>query len=126
MITIEMKPITNEVEIPGYGKFEISPLGAGAEAEIIVAYRELKQAKEDTKKYDELVEKEEKGELDKNSKEYKDAIEAFRKVTELADHIRELSLEKLRAVIKGKNVDKLFNDFTYEQLNEIHEKATKK
>ena len=126
MITIEMKPIINEVEIPGYGKFEVSPLGAGAEAEIMVAFRELKEARDKAKEYDYLIDKEKKNELDKESQEYKDALGAYKNVTELADRVRSLTLEKLRAVIKGDNVEKLFQDFTYEQLNEIHDRATKK
>lgn len=126
MITIEMKPIINEIEIPGYGKFEVSPLGAGAEAEIMVAFRELKEARDKAKEFDYLIEKEQKNELDKESQEYKDALEAYKNVTELADRVRSLTLEKLRAVIKGDNVEKLFQDFTYEQLNEIHDRATKK
>lgn len=125
MIKIELKPISNEIEIPDYGVFTVSPLGAGAEADIRIAFREMNELHEATKQYEELVEKDKKGEADKDSEEYKQAMEAFQKAGKSAENVRELMLAKLRAVIKGKNVEKLFQDFTYEQIQEIYDRATK-
>jgi hypothetical protein len=125
MITIEMKPITNEVEIPDYGKFSISPFGAGSEAEIRVAFRKMEEAYEDSKQYAELVERERSGEkIDHNSEDYKKAIESFAKVSQCAEEAEAIATEKLRTVIKGKNVQKLFQDFTYRQLMDLYRKAT--
>ena len=122
-----MKPIKYELEIPGYGKFEVSPLGAGAEADIRILSRKLDEATEQTKAFDDLVEKEKNGEkLDHNSEEYKKCMEAYRVAGEAVDALRDTLYEKLRNVFKGENVDKLFNDFTYDQLAEIHRKVTKK
>ena len=46
MIKIEMKPTQYQIEIPDYGVFDVSPLGAGAEAEIRCLFRELDEAME--------------------------------------------------------------------------------
>lgn len=126
MIKIEMKPIKNEVEIPGYGVFFISPFGAGAEAEMNMAYRKMVELREDTKQYTKLAEDEKAGKkIDKTSAEYKKAIEAFNAVSKSAEELHDLTIEKLRSVITGDNVDKLFNDFTYTQLMDIYKQATR-
>ena len=123
---IEMSPKKVKVEIPNYGEFEVSPLGAGAEAEIRVIGRKISELQAETKKYDDLVDRETKGEeLDKESPEYKEAIGAYKAVAEAFDELRDTVYEKMRAVFKGKNIEKLFNDFTYDQILEIHTKATK-
>ena len=123
---IEMSPKKIKFEIPDYGEFEVSPLGAGAEAEIRIIGRKISELKSETKKYDELVEKEKNGEeLDKESEEYKKAVESYKAVAEAFDELRDVVYDKMRAVFKGKNVEKLFNDFTYDQILEIHNKATK-
>lgn len=128
MIKIEMKPTQYQIEIPDYGVFDVSPLGAGAEAEIRCLFRELDEAMENTKKpeFKALADREKAGEeIDKESQDYKDFIEAYKKGSEVIEKLRETVMEKMRNVIKGKNVDKLFNDFTYEQILEIHKKATR-
>lgn len=125
-IKIEMKPITCEIEIPKYGKFFVSPMGAGSEAEIRVVSRELDEKTEATKKYDDLVEREKNGEkMDHKSAEYVACLDAYAEVGKVVDRLRDLYYEKLREVIKGDNVDKLFNDFTYDQIAKIYKEATK-
>lgn len=125
-IKIEMKPIVCEVEIPNYGKFSVCPMGAGAEAEIRIISRELDEKTESTKKYDELVEREKAGEkLDRNAEDYKACMKAYAEVGEVIDRLRDTYYEKLREVIKGKNVDKLFNDFTYDQIAKMYKEAIK-
>lgn len=125
-IKIEMKPTKYQVEIPGYGIFEISPLGAGAEAELRVIARKFSEMAEKIKKYDGLVEKEKKGEkIDHDSKEWKEAINDYILTGELADELKDINYAKLRAVFKGDNVDKLFQDFTYKQLLELYKKVVK-
>lgn len=128
---IEMTPKKTKVEIPDYGEFEVSPLGAGAEAELRIMYRELRELHEQAEQYQqkpeyqEIAEKEKNGEeVDKDSDTYKKAMDLFKSVTELAQKIEDLRLEKLLQVIKGKNVEKLFNDFSVNQINEIYMKAT--
>ena len=76
--------------------------------------------------YDDLVEREKNGEkLDTQSEEYKKAVQAYKNVSKAFDELRDTVYEKMRAVFKGKNIEKLFNDFTYDQILEIHSKATK-
>lgn len=126
MIKIEMKPTQYQIEIPGYGVFDVSPLGAGAEAEIRCRFRELDELMEKTKQYQNIVDKEKAGEeVDKDSEEYKECIGALQNASKGVDNLRDTIIEKMQSVIKGKNVDKLFNDFTYEQILEIHKTATK-
>lgn len=123
---IEMSPKKVKVEIPDYGEFEVSPLGAGAEAEIRVIGRKIAELQEVTKQYDDLVEREKNGEeLDKESDEYKKAVDSYKAVAEAFDELRDLVYDKMKAVFKGKNIGKLFEDFTYDQILEIHSKATK-
>lgn len=129
---IEMSPKKVKVEIPDYGEFEVSPLGAGAEAELRMMFRELHELHEETEaykqkpEYQEIAEKEKNGEeVDKNSEVYVKAMELFKSVTDLAQKIEDKRIEKLLQVFKGKNVEKLFNDFTIDQINEIYTKATK-
>lgn len=125
-IKIEMKPIVYDVEIPGYGIFQISPMGAGAEAELHVLSRELDEAMENTRQYDALVEREKNGEeLDHNTDEYKACMKSYQEAGKIVDKLRETYNEKLHKVIKGKGVAKLFEDFTYDQIAEIYKKATK-
>lgn len=120
---IEIAPKKTKVEIPDYGTFEISPFGAGAEAEIRIAMRELNDLMED-KSFEEIVKREEKGEeIDKDSEEYKKALEHFKKANEKIEEVKDLTLSKLRNVIKGENKEKLFQDFTQEQLMELYNKA---
>lgn len=121
---IEMKPQKIKVEIPGYGSFDVTPLGAGAEAEIRILYRELNEALEESKQFQGLVDREKNGEkLDHESEEYKNALEAFNKAGALADKVKDLTYIKMRSVFTGASVDKLFNDFTYQQIQDIYRKA---
>lgn len=123
-IKVEIAPINIEIEIPKYGKFTVTPLGAGAEAEIRMAFRKIDEAVKEVEKYKWLVDKEKAGEkIDQKSDEYKEAIAAFGKTGEISDEATDLALNKLKAVIRGKNSDKLFNDFTYAQLWKIYRKA---
>lgn len=126
MIKIEMQPTKYQIEIPGYGKFDVSPLGAGAEAEIRCAFRELDDYMSKTKEYQDLIDKEKAGEeIDKESQEYKDCLNAFQEASNSVERLRDTIIKKMRNVFKGENVDKLFDDFTYDQIIEIHKKATK-
>ena len=121
---IELAPKKIEVEIPDYGTFNVMPLGAGAEAEMRIISRKINNLNEETKQYEGMVEREKNGEeFDKNSEEYKNALGAYRKLAEAYNELRDVTLEKMRGCFKGKNVDKLFSDFTYEQILEIHGKA---
>lgn len=123
-IKLDIKPINIKIEIPGYGEFTVTPLGAGAEAEVRIAFREMDEALKKAKEYQSLVDREQAGEkLDTESEEYKLAIEALSIVGDLSDKARDIVMDKMREVIKGKNVDKLFNDFTYKQIQEIYRKA---
>lgn len=123
---IEISPIKYQIEIDGYGSFDVSPLGAGAEADIRIAYREMGEAVDATKKFEGIVEREKNGEkMDKDSEEYKACMEAFSEASKVVDKVRETVLSKMRAVFKGKNVEKLFQDFTFDQILDIHNKATK-
>lgn len=123
---IDITPKTTEIEIPNYGKYQITPLGAGAEAEIRVSVREFNEAYEDAKQYQDLVDKERSGEkMDRTSDEYQEGLEAFNKVALLADKSREITLEKMRRCFKGdpEAIENLFNDFTYQQIQEIYNQA---
>lgn len=123
---IEMKPIKIEVEIADYGKFYVSPLGAGAEAEIRIITRELLDKIENDKQYDVLVNKEKNGEkLDTTSEEYIKALEDLAQTAKLGDRVKDITIEKMKNVFKGDKVDKLFEDFTYDQIMEIYNKAVK-
>ena len=125
-IKIELKPIVYEVEIPGYGVFQVSPMGAGAEAELRILSRELDEAMEKTKQYDSLVEREKNGEkLDHDSDEYKACMESYKEDGKIVDKLRDTYNEKLHKTIKGKGVSRLFEDFTYDQIAEIYKKAIK-
>lgn len=127
MIKIEMKPTQYEVEVPGYGKFKISPLGAGAEAEIRMRFRELDDLMQESNKFKYIADKENAGEeVDKESEEYKAAIESLKKCAAGVDRLRDTIIEKLRCVIKGDNVDKLFDELSYEQILELQKRATKR
>lgn len=120
---IEIAPKKTKVEIPDYGTFEISPFGAGAEAEIRIAMRELNELMED-KSFEGIIKREEQGEdVDKDSEEYKNALEHFKKANKKIEEVKDLTVSKLKNVIKGENKDKLFQDFTQEQLMEIYNKA---
>ena len=121
---IEIAPKNVKIEIPDYGEFFVIPLGAGAEAEMRIVSRKIGELTEDTKQYADIVEREKNGEeFDKNSEEYKKALESYRKLALAYDELRDTTLEKMRGCFKGKNIEKLFNDFTYEQILEIHGKA---
>lgn len=125
-IKIEIKPTTYKATIGDYGTFEIAPLGAGAEAEMRIALRDVDEATKETEKYSELVEREKNGEkLDKDSEEYKACVEAFNIAADKLEYANQLSLDKLKRVFKGEKVDELFNDLTLGQLFDIHRKATK-
>lgn len=124
MIKLDIKPIKNKIEIPGYGVFEVSPLGAGAEAEIRIAFRKIDQVYEEAKKYQGIVDREKNGEkLDRESDEYKEAIKAFNEVSKVSGETRDIVLSKMKMVINGDNLEKLFADFTYSQIQEIYRKA---
>lgn len=126
MIKIELKPVTYQIEIPEYGVFDVSPLGAGAEAEIRMCFREVDELVAETKKFTDLTDKEKAGEeVDKESQEYKDCMKALQDASKGIDKLRDTIIDKMRGVFKGKGVEKLFNDFSYEQILEIHSKATK-
>lgn len=121
---IDIAPKTIKIEIPNYGDFEVLPLGAGAEAELRIASRKINELTKETKKYEELVKKEEANEdVDRESEEYSNALKAYRDLTEAYQDLKDITLEKMRACFKGKNIEKLFTDFTYEQILEIHGKA---
>lgn len=125
-IKIELKPIVYDVEIPGYGVFQVTPMGAGAEAELRILSRELDETMEKTKQYDALVEREKNGEeLDHNSEEYKACMKAYQEAGKIIDKLRDIYNEKLHKAIKGKGVSKLFEDFTYDQIAELYKKAVK-
>ena len=121
---IEIAPKTIKVEIPNYGEFQVIPLGAGAEAEMRIIGRKISELSQETKQYEELVKREENGEeIDQNSDEYKKALELYKKLAETYDELKDITIEKMRACFRGKNVEKLFTDFTYDQILEIHGKA---
>ena len=123
---IEMTPRKYKIEIPEYGEFEVSPIGAGTEAEMRVISREIKELTAETEKYKDIVEKESNGEkLDQDSNEYQTALKLYKDLALKYDELRDLVYDRMRNLFKGKNVDKLFNDFTYDQILEIHGKATK-
>jgi len=124
VVSIEIKPIKYKVNVGGYGSFEISPLGAGAEAEMRIATREAQEANEELDKYSELVKRESNGEkLDVNSEEYKACIEALNNANEKTNKAKDITLEKLRRVFNGDKVEDLFNDLTAGQLWDIYYQA---
>ena len=125
-IKIEIKPTTYKATIGSYGSFDIAPLGAGAEAEMRIALRDVDEATKKTEKYSDLIEREKNGEkLDKESEEYKACLEALNAAAEKLEYANQISLEKLKGVFKGEKVDELFNDLTLGQLFDIHRRATK-
>lgn len=125
-IKIEIKPTTYKATIGDYGTFEISPLGAGAEAELRIALRECEEATKATEEFNGLIEREKNGEtLDKDSEEYKACMEALKVAGEKLEYAEQLSFDKLKRVFKGDRVDDLFNDLTMGQLYDIHKQATK-
>lgn len=123
---IELKPIKYQLEVPGYGSFEVSPLGAGAEAEVRMASRKLDEATEKLKDFDGFIEKEKNGEdIDKEAEDYKACMRAYQEAGDAVDVLRDTLYEKLRAVFKGEKVEQLFNDFTYDQIASLHRQVTK-
>ena len=123
---IEMSPRKYKIEIPDYGEFEVSPIGAGTEAQMRIISREIQELTDETKKYAGIVEKEKDGEkVDQDSEEYKNALKTYKDLALKYDELRDLVYDRMRKVFKGKNVDKLFDDFTYDQILEIHGKAVK-
>ena len=123
---IEMSPRKYKIEIPDYGEFEVSPIGAGTEAQMRIISREIQELTDETKKYAGIVEKEKDGEkVDQDSEEYKNALKTYKDLALKYDELRDLVYDRMRKVFKGKNVDKLFDDFTHDQILEIHGKAVK-
>ena len=121
---IELAPKKIEVEIPDYGTFNVMPLGAGAEAEIRVENRKIAELTKSVDPYKELVEKEENGEeVDTKSEEYTKAVEAYKALGNAYDDLKDLTLSKIRACFSGKGVEKLFDDFSYEQIMQIYGEA---
>lgn len=124
VVNIELKPIKYKVSVGGYGSFEISPLGAGAEAEIRIATREAQEANEELDKFSDLVNREKNGEkLDVNSDEYKKCIEALENANKTTNRAKDVTLEKLKRVFSGDKVEDLFNDLTAGQLWDIYYQA---
>lgn len=124
VVNIELKPIKYKVSVGGYGSFEISPLGAGAEAEIRIVTREAQEANEELDKFSDLVNREKNGEkLDVNSDEYKNCIEALENANKTTNRAKDVTLEKLRRVFSGDKVKDLFNDLTAGQLWDIYYQA---
>lgn len=124
VVNIEIKPIKYKVSVGGYGSFEISPLGAGAEAEIRIATREAQEANEELDKFSDLVKREKGGEkLDIESEEYKACIEALDNANKSTNRAKDITLEKLRRVFSGDKVEDLFNDLTTGQLWDIYYQA---
>ena len=96
-IKIEIKPTTYKATIGDYGTFEISPLGAGAEAELRIALRECEEATKATEEFNGLIEREKNGEkLDKDSEEYKACMEALKVAGEKLEYAEQLSFDKLK------------------------------
>lgn len=123
---IELAPKKIEVEIPDYGTFNVMPLGAGAEAEIRVANRKIAELTKSVEPYKALVEKEENGEeVDTKSEEYTKAVEAYKSLGNAYDDLKDLTLSKIRSCFSGKGVEKLFDDFSYEQIMQIYGEAVK-
>ena len=121
---IELAPRNIEVELPNYGTFNVIPLGAGAEAEIKVVHRKIAELNEEVKKYNGIVEKEKNGEdVDKESEEYKNALKAYNDLLDAFSELKDITLEKMRGCFKGKNAEKIFNDFSYEQIMQIYSEA---
>lgn len=116
MINIDITPQKIQIEIAGYGQFEVTPLGAGAEAALRIAQREMNELLEKVKEYGDAI----KGDDEKLKEE---AMEAVKEANKALDSYRDMFIEKMRRVFKGAKADKLFEDFTEAQLNEIYHKA---
>lgn len=139
MITIEAKPLTYDVEIPNYGIFTLRRLGAGKEAEIGYRLRiaEEKQ-KEVSKRYDDVIKREVALLEEKNDKELKELreskeyLEAKAAQSEASAALRDSVLYQ-REVVAGlwssqdeEALERLKNDFSSEQLNELYMQVMQK
>lgn len=123
---IELAVRKYEVEIDGYGKLFVSPLGAGAEAELRVAFRELDDALKETEAFQSLLDKiEAKEAIDENSEEYKNCVKAWANAEEVSNKVKDVCISKMRAVFSGENVEKFFQDFTYGDIKKVYDTAIK-
>lgn len=128
VVNIELKPIKYKVSVGGYGSFEISPLGAGAEAEMRIALREAMDSNEQLNTYGDYEQFSKKfiredGTVDTDNEEYKQFIEVLEKAGDNNEKLQNITLEKLRKVFKGDNVDKLFDELTLSQIQDIYNQA---
>lgn len=113
---IDITPKKIKINLKDYGEFEVTPLGAGAEATLRVANRKMLELLEDAKKYEDGL-----AEADEDTK--KAAAEAFQAANKALDEYRDLFVEKMKRVFKGKKVDALFEDFSEAQIQDIYHKA---
>lgn len=133
MITIEAKPLTYDVEIPGYGVFTLSRLGAGKEAEMSYRLRVAdEKQKEVSRRYKGVIEQEKKLLDEKNDEELKklraskEYLEAKEAQAETSAALRDAVLYQREAVAglwnsqNQKALERLKNDFSSEQLNELY------
>lgn len=122
-ITIDIAPKTTQVEVKGYGKFAVRPLGAGEELEINRIHRELIAFNAEIDTLRPLVDAEKEGTASKEEIE-----EGLGKVAKISEKIQELSdqhLAIIRRTFSGKasEIDKLFNELSGAQLMDIYRRA---
>lgn len=116
MISIDITPQKIKIKIADYGEFEVTPLGAGAEATIRVANRKMIRLLEEAKGCEEVLKS-----ADEAKK--KEAIDKLNEANDALDDYRDIFVEKMKKVFKGDNVDALFDDFSEAQITEIYHKA---
>lgn len=135
-IVLEAKPIEIPVEIPGYGKFTLRRLGAGAEAEIMSRLREASEETEKvTAQYKEILDAEKEFVKNKNieeleklkaTDEYRSAKQAIEHATSHMQRTGEYANTRMLKLWDSEDKDsltRLLNDFTTEQLRALYQEA---
>lgn len=135
-ITLQAKPLEYEVEIPGYGIFTIRRIGAGAEADLASRMRVIEELQQMVKEeYSDILDEETKLIAAKDEKalntlrstdRYKEVEKKQAEITKELNSTVEYT-KKLAMSLWGsesyENLEKLFNDFTFEQIESLYKQA---
>lgn len=135
-ITLQAKPLEYEVEIPGYGIFTIRRIGAGAEADLASRMRVIEELQQMVKEeYSDILDEETKLIATKDEKalntlrstdRYKEVEKKQAEITKELNSTVEYT-KKLAMSLWGsesyENLEKLFNDFTFEQIESLYKQA---
>lgn len=135
-ITLQAKPLEYEVEIPGYGIFTIRRIGAGTEADLASRMRVIEELQQMIKEeYSDIFDEETKLIAAKDEKalktlrstdRYKEVekkqAEITKKLNSTVEYTKKLAMS-LWGSESHENLEKLFNDFTFEQIESLYKQA---